>query len=371
MRAICWRECLVALLLTAPVSVPAAESNAVPWGIYLLDDITGTNRLGLLKHADRPFVNGYAWRLKWTDIDKGVTGPSFDFSMFDTALAQIQSFTNTPPGGAKLTVVLSAQEVPAYVLAASRETYLSALPNQQGFVLTAVPWDAGALSRYRNFARALGDYAVFDATVGRKVPLRGHAALGQVGIGVVGLQAIRDATQSVRDIPGYTRSKFIQSILSNIHIVQDQFPAKRTFLGYFAMSDATLNPALDSELLAAIGAEFDGRDAAHPPIGLFQDVLRRNSPRATSNFGLNLLTGAALGSPILLQACGSWLTGGPCSFGRFDTSPENGLRHGFQIYGCLYFEFYAADLTNPDFEPIFLEWESRLRDEAAALAAAP
>ncbi len=371
MRVICWTSWLAGLLLTAPVSLLAASSNAVPWGIYLLDDITGTNRLGQLRHADRSFINGFSWRLKWTDLDRGTNGPSYDFSMFDTAVAQLQSFTNNLNGPVTLTVTLSAQEVPAYVLAAARETFQSALPNQQGFVLTAVPWDAGALARYRNFVRALGDYAVFDATVGRKVPLRSHAALGQVGVGIVGLQAIRDATQSVRNIPGYTRTKFIQSVLSNIHIVQDQFPAKMTFLGYFAMSDAVLGPTLDSELLAAIGAEFDGRDAAHPHIGLFQDVLRNRSPNSTGNFGLNLLTGRALGSPILLQACGSWLTGGPCSFGRFDTSPENGLRWGFQAYGCLYYEFYAADLTNPGFESIFIEWESQLRDEAAAQMAAP
>jgi hypothetical protein len=351
---------VVALLL---FPLPASGTNSVPRGIYLLDDITGTNRLGLLKHADRPFINGFSWRLKWIDLDKGVTGPVYDFSMFDAALAQLQSFTN---GTGKLTLALSAQEMPAYVLAAARETFLSALPQQQGLVLTAVPWDAGALSHYRNFARALAGYAVFDAAVGRKVPLRSHSALGQVGIGVVGLQAIRDPALTVRNIPTYTRAKFIQAVLNNIHIIQDQFPAKPTFLGYFAMSDATLSPALDSELLAAIATEFDGRDAAHPRIGLFQDVLRRNSPRATSNFGVNLLTGRATGSPILLQACGSWLTGGPCSFGRFDTSPGNGLLFGYLTYGCLYFEFYAADLAHPDFEPIFVEWEAFLRAETAA-----
>jgi len=125
--------------------------------------------------------------------------------------------------------------------------------------------------------KALGDHQVYDAVSKTNKALRDHPALGQINAGIIGLQAIRDLSGGLTALSTYSRSSFISGVLSNVHALQNQFTTKPTYLAYFSMQDTTRNPSLDEDLIDAITTEFNGRDATHPHIGLFQEALRETT----------------------------------------------------------------------------------------------
>lgn len=340
--------------LTSAVSVVTS-----PRGIYLLDDKSGPNRLGSISSANKPFIDGFVWRMHWKSFDTGTTGSNYNFTAFNDAISKLQALSNNQNNRMKLTLALFAQEVPAYVLASAAETYTAV--GVGGTSVTApAPWDANALAHYRSFIHAMAEYKVYDAVSKTYIALRDHPALGQVDAPILGMQSYRDRGGTTpADLASYDRDKFIEAILASIHIVRDEFPNKPVYVGFFSMNDNTRTPSLDSEVLAAVTGEFNG--VTHPRIGLFQELLRGDAPSLLGDYGKNLLAGRAGGCYIMFQACSPWINKSLCTFTAGDDTPENGFNHGYLNYGALYYEMYLADLTNSAWTTMFQEWHDFLR----------
>ncbi len=333
-----------------------------PRGIYMLDANVGQYRLGLLSKANLPYVDGYAWRMPWTAFASGTTTGVYNFAPIDTAIAQLQALSNNQNNRMKLTLALNVQQVPAYAMAKVIETFQALLPGSAGYATVPVPWDAGALAEYQKFTKALGDHQTYDTVSRTYKALRDHPALGQINAGIIGLQAIRDLGGNLTVHASYVRSNFVKAVVANVHALQDQFPAKPTYLAYFSMQDATRNPSLDENLIDALNDDFDGHDTAHPHIGLFQEALRGDNPEPNTSNGLanSLLMGRAGGSFIMFQACGPWLTRLFCTWLSTDLTPANGMSLGYNGYGALYYELYEVDLTYSGYTSDLTSWHNFL-----------
>lgn len=350
----------VALLFQSAPAVRAAAKP--PRGIYMLDAKDNKYRLSLMSKANLPYVDGYAWRMPWTAFDTGTTTGVYNFAAVDEAIAQLQALSNNQTNRMKLGLALNVQQPPAYVINKAKEKFSTQLPGGKGYASVPVPWDATALAEYAKFTKALGDHKVYDAVSKTSLPLRSHPALSHINAGIIGLQAIRDLSGNCTAHSSYTRTKFISGVISNIHALQDQFPNKTTYVAYFSMKDNTRNPSLDDDLLAAITDEFDGRDSAHPVIGLFQEALRGDNPVPGGN-GLadNLLLGATAGCHVMFQACGSWLKRTFCTWSATDKTPANGFTLGYNTYGALYYELYEADITYTGYLSTLQQWHTFLQ----------
>lgn len=339
---------------------PPPTTAGMPKGIYLLDDKSAPSRTGSMRQADKPYIDGFTWRMPWTSFDSGVSGPSYNFSAVTTAITSLQSLSNNKNNRMKLTLALFNQEVPQYVLNSSQNTFTTDAAGAGGSVLTVLPWDPTGLQAFRNFVHALAEYKVYDAVSGQTVAFRDHPALGQIDAGILGMQSYRDISSfTVVANPGYTREKFIQAVLDCLHAVRDEFPNKNVYMGFFSMDDNTRTPSLDSQVLAAITNEFDG--VKNPRVGFFQELLRGDAPSMNGDYGKNLLSGGAAGCPILFQACSPWINKSLCTFTAGDDTPENGFENGYNNYGALYYEMYAADLAESSWQPMFQQWHDFLQ----------
>lgn len=333
-------------------TVTADSYPPAPRGIYVLSG----RKLASVRNADKDFIDGFAWRLTWKDIDSGILAPRYDFSTVDSVVADLQRMNK------KLTMALFVQEVPYYVLATSKERFYTVVPGDgdtTSRVPAPVPWDQTALRHYRRLMQALAEHPVYDAETGCPVPFRDHPTLAGLRINVIGMHGLPGQNRDLVHHPGYTRAKFIQAILDNVNAGLDAFPSVPAWLEYQSMKDQTKKPSLDSEVLAALGTEFDG--VRKPRIGLFAEYLRGDAPKPESQAGKNLLAWREGGNPVMFQACGPWCTHGLCNFSPGDDSPENGFVLGFGTYGALYYEFYNPDLESEVFQPVFERWHRLLR----------
>ena len=340
----------LSLLLVFQVLCAATRADQNPLGIQGIYVLSGPS-IESTRNANKPFVDGFAWRLKWKDLDQGILAPRYDFSLVDTAIAALQAMNK------KLTMALFVQEVPRYVLQSAKDTFQTIVPgigDTTYSVLAPVPWDEPAIHHYRNLARALAGHPVYDAISRTRVPLRDHPALAGLRVCVIGTHGLSDRDHTIVNLPSYTREKFVNGLLENLHAVQDEFPSTPTWFEYKSIRDHTRKPSLDSVVLDVIASEFDG--VRNPRMGLFIEYLRGDAPKPETVVGMNLLTHRANGGSTLFQACGPWCTHGLCDFKQGDDSPENGLELGYNTYGSVYYEMYNADLEYEPFRPVFEEW---------------
>jgi len=340
---VAWALC--SFLVASPAIGDAFPPS--PRGIYILSGPS----VASVKNADKDFVDGFAWRLKWKDLDSGVWAPRYDFSAVDTVVTDLQRMNK------KLTIALFVQEVPFYVLASAKDRFYTVVPGEGDTTyqaLAPVPWDTAAIGHYRRLMLALAEHPVYDAQRGKPVAFRDHPTLAGLRINMIGMHGLPGQNRDVVKHPSYTREKFLQGILDNLHAVLDAFPEIPAWLEYQSMRDQTKKPSLDSEVLAALAAEFDGVQV--PKIGLFVEYLRGDAPKPETSAGKNLLTWRDNDGPVMFQACGPWCTHGLCNFTPGDDSPENGFRLGYGTYGALYYEVYKADLEFEDFQPVFQKW---------------
>lgn len=337
--------------LFLPSLVTGDSFLPAPRGIYVLSG----RKAASVRNADKRFVDGFAWRLRWKDLDSGVVAPRYDFSAVDSIVADLQRMNK------KLTMALFVQEVPFYVLAASKDRFLTVVPGDGDTtyrVPAPVPWDQAAIRHYRRFMQVLAEHPVYDAETGRPVAFRAHPTLAGLRINVIGMHGLPGQNRDLVKHPSYTRAKFIRGILDNVNAGLDAFPAVPAWLEYQSMKDQTKKPTLDSEVLAALAAEFDG--VRKPRIGLFAEYLRGDAPKPESQAGKNLIAWREDGGPVMFQACGPWCTHGLCNFSPGDDSPENGFVLGLGTYGALYYELYNADLEFEAFQPVFERWHNLL-----------
>jgi hypothetical protein len=339
---------------------PPVVNGTRPKGIYMLDDKSSPYRTGSMRQADKPFIDGFTWRMPWKSFDTGTTGPSYNFASVDTAVSSLQGLSNNRNNRMKLTLALFVQEVPQYVLNSASATYTADLLGDGGTAQTVLPWDTAAQGHLRNFVHALAEHKVYDSVSGSYIAFRDHPALGQIDAGVLGMQSYRDISGvNVLANSSYTREKLVAAVVACIRIVRDEFPSKFVYCGFFSMKDDTRSPSLDSEVLAAVNSEFDGANKPH--IGFFQELLRGDAPNPNGDYGKNLQTGFANGQYVMFQACSPWINKSLCTFTPGDDTPENGLLHGYNNYGALYFEMYAADLANTPWQSMFQEWHDFLQ----------
>ena len=70
---------------------------------------------------------------------------------------------------------------------------------------------------------------------------------------IVGLQGVRDVTNTLTTLPGYTRALFIDAVLHSVHSSHDAFASKFGFPAFFKMndsdSDSAGSTALDQQLM--------------------------------------------------------------------------------------------------------------------------
>lgn len=324
----------------------------------MLDDRNGTYRLASIRQADKPYVDGYVWRMSWGGFDTGTTGPEYHLDAADAAVIALQALSNNHNNRMKLSLGMYGLEVPTYVLNSAQETYTARLFGNNGTALTAVPWDSTAQAHFRNFIQALASHPVYDAVSGTSIAFRDHPALGQIVAPILGQQWYRDQGD-LASLTSYTREKYIQGVLDCIHIVRDAFPNKPVYVGFFSLTDAQRSPSLDSDMLAALTSEFDG--VKNPRVAVFQELLRGDAPSTAGSYGKNLLTAHASGCPVMFQACSPWINKSLCTFTPGDDSPENGLNYGYNTFGTLYYEMYTADLSEPSWASMFQQWHDFLQ----------
>jgi len=317
-----------------------------PTGIYALGP-------GLLQPLERrlanvrdyPFVDGYALRVGWGELE---VGPGqYDFSLIEEAIARLE------PLGQKLTLALMASAAPQYLLNDPNvETYVAVGSRAGGSQdeRRVVPWDETVLARYEAFAEALAHHPVPDATAGgRSVPLKDHPVLAQIAASIPGLGSVRDKERRLVSSPGYEREKFIRAVLRALHAIADRFPDKFSYVGFFRMRDSIRQPALDEALLERLVEEFDG--VRHPRLGLFQENLACSTPTPEFAFAL---AREKDNRPILFQMLQSWVNPfanpektEPC---RSEShGPDIAMRYAFETFNSRYFEVYVADLDYPGF----------------------
>jgi hypothetical protein len=342
-------------------------------GIYILGNVELKN----LAETDEEFIDGYALRFGWMNVDHGTTegGPDYDFAIVDTAVATLEAIDKT------MTMGIDVQLVPDYVLDNAEITYITTVPgpgHTEFEAETPVTWDANTLASYTDFMTALATHPVCrtGATCDDrdKVPLRDHPVLAGIRITILGMGKLRQTSNNTEgtifEVPSYTRERFVDAVIDNLHAAQDQFPAIPTWVPYFSVDDSVAgtppDPSLDEVLLAAITDEFDGSSRTRPVIGLFQELLKGDTPPATSTNGINLLAGTDAGAFVAFQACGGWSDGSLCTFDPADTTPENGFALGHGTYGARYYELYAGDLANPDFTAMLTTWRTFLADPSDA-----
>jgi hypothetical protein len=333
-----------------------ASSSAIAKGIYMLDNGHGPNRLASLSYVNRPWIDGFAWRMGWRDFDQGTTAPLYNFSALASAITNLQAMNKS------LSLQIAVQEVPDYVVANAQETYVTtvAAPGSNTYsTVTSVPWDTSSLNYYRNFLSALANYRVDDTFSHTSKPLKDHPTLGPLRVSVIGREYVgRDNFRDLATIPSYSRANYIQATKDCLRAVQDQFPSKPLHVGFFSVKDGIRSPSLSSVLLGALDQEFDG--VTRPHLGLFEELLTGVKPNPSGLYAQNLFTGRANGSPILFQALGSWRDHYPGQWTVGDDSPGNGFSHGYTNYGAVYYEMYLADLSYPPFQSVFESWHNFL-----------
>ena len=307
------------LLFIARDPQSAAAQFTRPLGLYALDSANGTpytttfGKSLTLRDAnirDLPFVNGYALRLAWNDLESGATPGAYDFRIVANALGKL-------PPGQRLTITVFSNE-PAYIaLTPGVQTW-----NDAG-TIRPCPWDNYVRLRRRALLTALAAFVADGA------PLSSEPRLDQIDPCLAGgFSGIRDPNGStLRSMPGYTRAKLLAAVQEEIRAWQDVFPGKFIRLGFW--------PVLDGENAAYAGvtawewlrqqllAEFDGTTRQH--IGFFMENLA--AKRAGSHEAPFTATPTTtFGAPIALSRNGAWST--------------------FQMLGCWARPFSDSHVTN-------------------------
>ncbi|MBC8038997.1 MAG: hypothetical protein H7Y06_00475 [Opitutaceae bacterium] len=273
-------------------------------------------------------------RVPWGDIESLNTvtqSPVYDFSRIDSTLEELRA------RGKRMTLEIFIHKVPDYVLGLPGVvTWSNPHPTQGG--PQVVPWDATALTAYQAMIQNLANHQV----AGTSWRVADHPSLQSVDASIVGLQGLRELSNTLVNHPDYTRERFIQGVVDAVAINRQAFVQKYGFLALFLMTDGIESPALDTSVYARLMTEFNV--PGKPSLGFFQETLSDLGPRPDA-VGQFLAT-AAPSTYLLFQALRPWkLREGETRPPEIASgTPVAGIEFAWANYGSTYVELYGGDI---------------------------
>lgn len=348
--------CYVLLLL---ITVLNQRVDAQPKGVYVLDNNKGIYRDANIR--DYPFVDGFAWRTSWQEIETGKD--IYDFAGIDHIVQRLDSIHK------KLTILFGAYDVePAYIASnPGVVTYPFTNPLSSVTTTRAVPYDAYLLQRFRLFVSTVANHQVYSIGTGKKVALKDHPVLANIATNIPGLGAIRNVNGTGTNIqsvlPGYTRNKFTDSLLVSMQVQTDNFPGKNVFIPFYKnINDSTNSPALSSYIRTQLLLHFNG--LSHQKISFWQENLAGYTDTASKIFtGLPLTTFA---TPLyqlndsaytMFQMLQGWTTPFLDPAKTANSSPFDAMCYAYKTYQTSYFEVYVGDIDDTAYGKVFKSWD--------------
>jgi hypothetical protein len=325
-----------------------AQPPAGPAGIYVIGDIRAASNE--IAKFDLDFVSGYTLRILWGDLESwnaATRSPQYDFSRIDATIEEVRA------RGKRVTLEIFANKVPDYVLGLPGVvTWNNPHPTQGG--VQVVPWDATALSAYKAMIQNLATHQV----AGTSWRFADHPSLESVDAPIVGLQGLRELSDTLVHHTAYTRERFIQGVVNAVSISREAFRQKFGFLALFAMTDATSTPILHDAVYARLAAEFNV--PGKPSLGFFQETLSDSGPMP-QDLG-ELLVRAAPNTYLLFQALRPWsLRAGQSRPPEIASgTPITGLEFAWENYGSSYVELYGVDILKSENAAGLRAWNSFL-----------
>ncbi len=342
---------------------------AQPTGIYALDNNQGTFRDANIRNYS--FVTGFAWRTSWADFEtsQGV----YNYAGIDHIVKRLDSINK------KLTILFGAYSVePPYIASQPGvTTYQFTDPISNVTTTRAVPYDGYLLQRFRLFLSSLADHQIFSLSSGTMVALKNHPVLANIATNIPGLGAIRNVnglnTSLQTTLPGYTRSKFVDSLIVSMKIQTDNFPTKNVFIpSYKNVNDNSNAPSLADFVKEQLLANFDG--VQNPKISFWQENLAGFKDASTNIFtGLPTTTFA---TPLLglnnsaytmFQMLQGWTTPFLDPAKTANSTPFDAMCYAYNTYGASYFEVYVSDLDNLNYRSSFTNWDTKNCDMILAV----
>jgi hypothetical protein len=335
-------------ILSAAVHLLSADAGAAPAGpagIYVIGDTH--NVPGEVAKFDLDHVSGYTLRVPWSDIETwnaATQAPQYDFSRMVTALEDLRA------RGKKMTLEIFIQKGPTYLLdPPGIATWTNPHPTQGG--VQPLPWDPRALAAYQAMITNLANHQV----PGTSWRIADHPTLESVDASIVGLQGLRDLSNTLVAHPDYTREKFIQAVVDSVSINRTAFSNKHGFLAVFLMDDNEAGISMDQAVCDRLRTEFNV--PGKPTLGYFQETLSDAGPR-TDTVG-SLLHSEAAGTYIMFQALRPWTLrpGETASPEIASGTPITGIRHAWRNYRSTYVEIYGADVLNTNNALPLKKWD--------------
>ncbi len=321
-------------------------SQAETCGIYALDNRQGTSygkgslrekRFEKVKNIN--FVTGYAWRQNWSffELNQGM----YDFYPLDFILDKVSTQNK------KLGILLKTKE-PEYVVQNAQNTW-EYINNNDSFV-RPVPWDEYSTERYKHFIEKFANHEI------NGTKLSDHPTLAYLTVEIPGLGWIRKRNKPLNNIPGYSREKFINTVIQSLGIVVANFPHKTIATGIWRVKDSNRSPELWEELRTKIISEFGG------DVGFFMENLAAEKDdlgEVTGYPNINFASTLFLSRddvPIYFQALTSWrrpFTGADKVKGGL---PIDGIKYAQDTFNAKYFEIYVHDLIHESYITGLKDW---------------
>ncbi|MEO7101373.1 MAG: hypothetical protein ABI162_18625 [Luteolibacter sp.] len=309
-------------------------ATAGPAGIYVIGDTHAVP--GEVAKFDFDYVAGYTLRVPWTDIETwnaATQAPQYNFSRMDSTLEELRA------RGKKMTLEIFINKAPTYLLdPPGISTWTNPHPTQGG--VQPLPWDARTLAAYQLMIQSMADHVV----PGTSWRIADHPSLESVDASIVGLQGLRDLSNTLINHPDYTRTKFIRSVVDAVSINRLAFSNKYGFLALFLMDDNEGGISMDQAVYERLQTEFNV--PGKPSLGYFQETLSDAGPQ-TATLG-SLLYNASPDTYIMFQALRPWTlrAGDPVPPETASGTPITGIRHAWRDYRSTYVEIYGGDILN-------------------------
>ena len=351
---------LLTTILFAIVTLFLVNSSltAQPKGIYVLDNNQGVYRDANIRNYS--YVDGFVWRTSWLDIE--TSAGVYNYAGIDHIIHKLDSINK------KLTILFGAYSVePAYIpQQPGVTTYSFTDPTTNVTTTRAVPWDAYLLQRYRLLLSALANHQVFSISTGTMVALKNHPVLVNIATNIPGLGAIRNVnglnTSVQTTFPGYSRSKFVDSILVSMKLQTDNFPAKNVFIPiYKNINDNTTSPSLSGFIRTQLLLTFN--NSQNPKISFWQENLAAFKDTTTQ-----IITGlptTTFATPLyqlndsaytMFQMLQGWTTPFSDPSKTANTTPFDAMCYAHTTYGASYYEVYVSDIDNNLYQSSFSSW---------------